>query len=427
MNVKHSHDRRIPNVFRYLNGMMRICSVLGCLLCLLCFVCLTSAQAQSTKIYNVYKIAGIEIDRIADTAANARQQAIIEAHRQAFNELLVRLVPADQLTSIPQLTHADIVPMVQSFGIDEEKTSRVRYIGDLSFQFRRIEVRQFLKSQGVSFAETKSKPILFLPVLDSIGAKLLWDDPNPWFDAWKAVPPSTGLVPLKLPVGDLMDIRDLSAEQAASGAKSQIEILGNRYGVGAVVVAEAMLDMLTSTSERNLNVSLRYFGGPWADRTDIRSFAVKDSETISDALARVALETSHQIEEDWKRENILQLDSSSNLIANFVLNELREWVQLRRRLSEIALLQDIELVMISRRFAMVRMKYFGTSGQLKIALEQHDLLLERAAVNWVLRDALMPDAAPEPSAEFSREKSLVSKLGKGPKSKKLQESQGSGE
>ena len=76
---------------------------------------------------------------------------------------------------------------------------------------------------------------------------------------------------------------------------------------------------------------------------------------------------------------------------------------------------------------MVRMKYFGTPGQLKIALEQHDLLLERAAVNWVLRNALMPDAAPEPSAELSRAKSLVFKLGKGPKSKKLQESQGSGE
>ena len=49
--------------------------------------------------------------------------------------------------------------MVLSFGIDEEKTSRVRYIGSLSFQFRRAEVRRFLIRAGASFAETQSKPV----------------------------------------------------------------------------------------------------------------------------------------------------------------------------------------------------------------------------------------------------------------------------
>tara|TARA_Y100001970_G_scaffold271973_1_gene368100 strand:- start:17691 stop:18806 length:1116 start_codon:yes stop_codon:yes gene_type:complete len=364
---------------------------------------------QSPKIY---KISNIEVDRTSDTAAHARQQAIIEAHRQAFNQLLIRMVPSNQLTLVPRLTHEEIVSMVQSFGIDEEKTSSVRYIGDLSFQFRRMEVRQFLRSAGVSFAETKSKPILFLPVLDSIGAKLLWDVPNLWFEAWKVVLPSGGLVPLKLPVGDLVDIRDLTAEQAATGAESQIEIIGRRYGAGTVIVVEAMLDTVTSNGQRNINVSLRYFGGPWADRTDIRTFMVKDGESVSDALARTALEIAWQIEEDWKRDNILQLDRTNNLIAEVALSELQDWVVLRRSLEDIALVHNIELIMISRRDATIRLTYFGTKSQLKTTFEQHDLLLERKAANWELRNIVAPSSKSDSSTEILREKEAAVATGK---------------
>mgnify|MGYP002885587374 CR=1 FL=1 len=401
MNLPISHPWRITNAWRYLNGMSRICCALALAMYVLCFLSLTSAQAQST---NIYKVTKIEVDRTADTAADARQQAIIEAHGQAFNRLLARLVPADQLTVLTIPTHAEIVPMVQSFGIDQERTSRVRYIGNLSFHFRRMEVRQFLRSAGVTFAETKSKPMLVLPVLDSIGAKLLWDAQNPWFDAWNALPRSSGLVPLKLPVGDLIDIRDLSAEQAATGDTLQINTIGERYGAATVVTAEAVVELSTVSGHRNVSVTTRYFGGPWADRTDVRVFRIEDNESDSDALGWIALKISQQIEEDWKLDNILQLDNSNNLIAGVWLDNLQEWVEMRRRLSDVALIHNIELGTISRTKATIRLKYFGNLGKLRTALTQYDLLLKRGTVNWILQDAQTKNKAPQPLVETSPEK-----------------------
>ena len=391
-----STDGRIPNACRYLNGMTRICCRFGLLIAVL--ICLVPVSGQ-TQQASIYDIAGIQVDRTADTAATARQEAIVEAHRRAFNRLMARLVPADQRLNLPALAHADIVPMVLSFGIDEEKTSSVRYIGTLSFRFRRAEVRQFLRSAGATFAETRSKPVLLLPVLDSGGAKLLWDDPNPWFTAWNEVPPSDGLVPLRLPVGDLADIRDISAEQAASGSTAQVETIGERYGAATVVIAEAVVDLVSVAGQRNVNVSLRYLGGPWSDQTGIRIFRTLENETDAAALGRIALEMSHQIEEDWKRDNILQLDSRDNLVADIALNELREWVEMRRRLRDIAFLQNTQLVMISRTQATVRLTYFGNPGQLRTALAQRDLILEPGTVNWVLRDARVPNVQPAPDAQ----------------------------
>ena len=176
-------------------------------------------------------------------------------------------------------------------------------------------------------------------------------------------------------------------------------MIGERYGTATVVIAEAVVDPVTLSGQRNVSVSLRYLGGPWSDQTDIRIFRIENGETVAAALSRIALATSIQIEEDWKRDNILQLDSSDKLIADVVLGELREWVEMRRRLEGVAFLQNSQLVMISRTRASVRLTYFGNPEQLQTALAQRDIVLERGAVNWVLRDAREPATPAWPGSE----------------------------
>ena len=125
MIVNTFYRGRIPNARRYLNGMTRICFGLV----LMVFVAVSGAptlgKAQSA---NIYAVIGVDVDRTSETAAKARQEAIIEAHRLAFDRLMTRLVPADQRTGLPVPPQAKVVEMVLSFGIDEEKTSRVRYL-----------------------------------------------------------------------------------------------------------------------------------------------------------------------------------------------------------------------------------------------------------------------------------------------------------
>ena len=76
MIVMTFYRSRIPNARRYLNGMTRICYGSGLLIAALIYVLPVSGQAQQTGIYDV---AGIQVDRTADTAATARQEAIVEA------------------------------------------------------------------------------------------------------------------------------------------------------------------------------------------------------------------------------------------------------------------------------------------------------------------------------------------------------------
>lgn len=361
--------------------------------------------AVRAQTENVYTVAGVSVDQTADTASAAREQAIAAGHRLAFDRLLARIVPVARRSRLPALAQRDIVPLVLSFEIEAEKRSSVRYLGTLTFRFRRADVRRFLQDNGVNFAETRSKPVLLLPVYEFAGAKLLWDDPNPWLTAWNGVPPSDGLVPVRLPVGDLADVRDISAEQAAAGAEEQLALIAERYGASAVLVAEASVSVDAASGVRALNVSTRYFGGTSANRTAVRSFVYGEADTDEAVIGRAAQQVAVQIEEDWKQENLIRFDNLNSLVADISLSELRQWVEMRERLRKIAFLHRWQLVAVTRRNATVRLTYYGDAEQLRIALAQRDLVLEQGAVNWSLRELrdTRTETAPENPAEAPTE------------------------
>lgn len=408
MNKNLTAARRITNARPEMNGVLRICTRISINLRIGLIAAVFTAvgavaggvSSASAQTGDVFTVGRVDVDMTADTAAVAREQAIAAGHVLAFRRLMARLVPERQRAALPVLAQSDIVPLVLSFEIESEKRSSVRYLGSLKFRFRRADVRQFLQNSGVGFAETRSKPVLLLPVYDSAGAKLLWDDPNPWFLAWNAVPPSDGLVPVRLPAGDLADIRDISAEQAVAGNADQLALIAERYGASAVLVAEASVTADPGSGARALTVATRYFGGTSDGRTAVRSFAYADGEEDGAVIGRAALQVALQVEEDWKQENLIRFDNQNSLIARIALTDLRQWVEVRRKLQGIAFLQRWQLVAMSRRSAAVRMTYYGDPEQLRIALAQRDLTLEQGAVDWLLRDSRQARAgSPVPAAE----------------------------
>lgn len=346
--------------------------------------------AGGARAQDVYTVSGVEVDVTAETAAEARERAIARAHRQAFDRLVARLVPTSHQSALPRLPPSEIPDFVSSFGIDSEKRSNVRYIASLTFRFRQTVVRGHLQANNVPFAETRSKPVLVLPVYDFAGARLLWDEPNPWFEAWEKLPPSDGLLPLILPAGDLADVRDVSADQAANGARERLTAIAERYGASGVLVVTAKLGKSASTGRSRLDVSTGYTGESSPLRTTVRTFEPNESETLDDWLVRVAGAVARQAEDEWKSENLLHFDRLSELAARVSLTDLRDWVAIRKRLDGIAFLREVRMTSVSRREIELRLRYYGDVEQLRVAFAQRDLALSPVVSefgeSWQLRE-----------------------------------------
>ena len=360
---------------------------------------LAVAPAGSTAIaQDVFEVSGVAVDVTAETAAAARARALAAGEQRAFDILLDRLTLRSDIDRLPVLGAADRAELVQDLSVANEKTSAVRYLAELTFRFKPREVRRLLRDLAIDFAETPSKPVLVLPVYRAAGVVVLWDDPNPWRDAWSGIGgpgASTGLVPMELPAGGLADIAAIGAEQAAAGDRARLEALSGRHGTSDVIVALAELSAAPGGAPL-ISVTVKRYGESVSEHAIITGVTGRPGETVEAVLRRAAAQVADEIEDQWKADNLLQFERSEIVAVVLPITSLGDWVKARSRLGRVAVIDRVDLVLLSRDEARLNIQYLGDIDQLALALAQADLSLREEEGNWILE--LGSSAAPPPAA-----------------------------
>ncbi len=334
---------------------------------------------------DVFLVRDVAVDETAQAAVEARDLALANGQKEAFRRLLERLILKSDAERLPELSADEIADLVRGIEVREEKTSSVRYLAKLSFRFKPAAVRRLLRSSAIPFAETASKPVLVIPVYQIAGASLLWDDPNPWRTAWSERPRRDSLVPLIVPPGDLADVAEIGPNQAMAADQERLEAIATRYGVSDSLVTAATLIMDPVRNQPSLDVSVSRFGSPIHDYTTVFSLTGVSGETVDHLLRAAVAEVVTRVEENWKRDNLMQFDRSpESLEVSVPLKGLPEWVEIRRRLDAIAIIRERRILYLSRSEVRLDLHFVGSKEQLKLALAQSDLDLSHGGTSWIL-------------------------------------------
>jgi hypothetical protein len=346
--------------------------------------------------FDVFTIAPVPVDVTAANAAAARDQAIVEGESHAFDLLMQRLTLAADRSRLPKVGTNELNNVVQGFEVAHERRSGVRYLADFTVHFRADAVRQYLRQAGIAFAETVSKPLIVLPVLHDGDRLALWEDPNPWRDAWSNANPVIGLVPLVRPIGELEDVQAIDAEAAVKGDDARLQAIAQRYGDDDVLVTQATLK--TDGPQHVVDVnSTRYTPGqPGTEQSWVGTTTANPGESDADLLGRAVLATVAQVEDAWKAANILNFSQSGTLTARVPAASLEDWVAVRDRLAGIPAVRSSRLVSLDREEARVEIHYVGDASQLRTALAQRDLELSGDDPDWVLQRHSTAAAEPAP-------------------------------
>ena len=333
---------------------------------------------------DVFLVRGVHIDVTADTAAEARKQALARAERQAFERLIERLTLAVDREFLPVVKASEIATLVSDFEVTDRKSSAVRWIGELTYRFKRDAVTQFLNEHGVAFAETPSKPVMVLALFEQAGALMLWGDPNPWRDAWRRLGARDGLLPLVLAQGQFADVADVSPEQAMRGDAGAISKVAARYGARASVVARATLHIDAIRGDAAVAVRLSAFEGAGQPLTDVLEFKGLGGEETPALLLRAARGVTEVLEDGWKRVNLIEGSGDTAIMVGVAISGLEDWLEFRRRLQSVNLVKRVEVLLLSLNAARINLHFSGGSAQLVSALSQKDLALSRSDGTWTL-------------------------------------------
>ncbi len=340
-------------------------------------VALAPAAAQGI----VLEVQGITVDITADSAAEARERAILVAQRKAFEQLFADVTSGG---AAPELRDAEITALVHDFSITDEKSSAVRYIATFDFRFSRASLRDVVGAFPAPATVVAPGPVVIVPVYQSDTGQALWDEPNPWRTAWARHASSSHVVPTMVPLGDLEDVATIGPEDAVGGDTERLMSLARQYAANAALVALAVMNPEESAAQPSLTVTSVRHGPEGPAAPLVETFEAMPGESVADLLDRAAAAVHADLQVRWRQEAVADAAGPAVIDVAVPITGLNDWISVRSRLQNQRLVRETDLVTLSRDEVRLNLHYVGELSELTEALQQDGLDLVRDGDRWTL-------------------------------------------
>ena len=349
--------------------------------------------------------ATVPVDATSDTAAKARDLARLDGQRRALAAVVDRLAGGPGKAKPPKLNDSQITDLVTNFEVANEKMSAVRYVADYTFHFRPADVKKALRSAGIAIAEPNTggtvaaadaKPIVVLPVYQSVAGAVLWEDPNPWRDAWADRQAGSGAAKLMVPMGDGGDLGAIDADKARAGDSAALAEIARKYAADETLTVAAVQRPGTGDAPGGVDVTVRRFRLGQAGDAHSDSVERNPGEGDDAFFRRAVAQIAGDIDSGWKNVKEPRVDQLGSIVATLRVSGLDDWIRVRDRVAALPAVRKIEVRSLSRQEATIELRYVGGLDQLKASLAEIKLGLEGGDPTW--RIARSEEKAGEPAA-----------------------------
>lgn len=174
------------------------------------------------------EVRGISVDATGDSAEDARSNGWREAQREAWAK-----------AGGPKLSDSQLDGLVSAIVIQRERLGPRRYIATLGVVFDRQRASGYL---GGAQQAARSAPMLLIPVVESGGAYITFEQRNPWQQAWADFNPGTSRINYVRLSGAGGDSLLVNFGQAGRHSRAWWRSTLDQYGATDVLMAYARLD-----------------------------------------------------------------------------------------------------------------------------------------------------------------------------------------
>lgn len=348
-----------------------------------------SAPAQESGLERLYTVYGVAVDETARTAAEARRIAIEKAQRQAFEQLVARLISEEARLRFSLPERAEPSDYLLGFEVVEEKNSPVRYIATLNVSFDPEKMEQLFGLQDIAYVAIAPEPALVFPLLWADGGWLLWQEENGFLAAWREQGGRNHIVDLRLPEGTLSERAAVTAEQLLAGRqKDRLKELAASYGAGEVKAAAARVLRDTFGRTTRLEIDLTTVLGTGEPLSLTVYPAPEDS--LEQLLARGVETLLSRLDFEWKQRALTRFGALEEIALHIPAETGAEWAALLDRLKRAPVVREVRVRRLSLPESLVTVRYQGSFEQLRLALEQQGLVLfsGESGYGLVRREAL---------------------------------------
>lgn len=224
------------------------------------------------------EVKGISVDVQGKSAEDARTNGWREAQRKAWEKL-----------KGPKLSDSQLDGLVSAIVIEKERLGPRRYIATLGVVFDRQRAGAYL---GGAAQATRSAPLLLIPVVESGGAYITFEQRNPWQRAWAEFNPGASRIDYVRLSGAGGDSLLVNFGQTGRHSRGWWRSTLDQYGATDVLMAFARLEHQFPGGPVSGTFTARY--GPDSRPLDTFTLKADNPDAVPEMLAQ-AVERMDQI------------------------------------------------------------------------------------------------------------------------------------
>lgn len=330
---------------------------------------------------NVYKVAKVKTDATAKDAVAAKKIALADAEKRALGIVFKRVVAYSDFDRLPEVKPELIDSMLETYSVRSERNSQTQYLATMDFEFNPASVRKLLSGYKVAYSDVQAPRIAVLPVYIEKSA-VVSTGQDTWRKAWLELDLSHSVTPVRLARHGPSLTSETIAEML-SGNGEIFASLQQKYKSDALVIALAQVE------PEQGRVTIKLYGIDETGPMVLQRFERVYGGDVSAAARRAANISLRILEERWKLTQAALAAGGEAaqrpVILTVEFSGLKQWQQIKGRLSKISGIREMEIGSLSPRTAKVTFRYPGGVEKLNNKLAAQNLVLSNIGGEWVLR------------------------------------------
>jgi hypothetical protein len=370
---------------------------LGRAACAAVLLALSIGGGAAKAADSLYDVAKVSVDTTAKDAVAARTMGMAEAGQRALKIVLQRLVPNSAYAQLPEISGQDAESMVNGVSIRSEQNSTTRYLATLDVSLNEMAVKHFLAMHGLPYSEARAPAISILPLVLE-GNSVKSEGEEGWLRAWQDLDLSHSITPANI----LRPRQALDAEtvrKMLAGNTQAYEAMQADYGYAPLVLAvgETGGGKFVTRLAGADGVGPINFGRDDAVQGGSAKQAAREAAAISFGIIEnrwkvkqsgepsAPAETRYEEGAPPRQGGPAGLEVPRNLAAVVEFSGLKDWQDIRGRLTHIAGVQALEVNALSARAASITFDFAGPLDRLQAELNQNGFALDDRDGTFVLR------------------------------------------
>lgn len=327
------------------------------------------------------------VDITGKDAADAKAQAVAKGQYDALVGLLNKLSTPEQAQEIMNsMDSSKVAAIVRSMEVLDERISSNRYRARFVVSFDGNEISKLIgKGHSDEGAQQQAaSAFVIIPAFEEAGDNQLWEDDNPWRNAWKSVAIEIPAGDIIVPYGDNSDMSILTVQNLPNVNYSALIPLTVRYGASDIVILQAKFsatpDMVVNVVKRRIN--------RLQNEVTMQTYRADPQETKSMLLTRAARDIAANIQkkkvEEQETIKAIQGGNRNKVMVLASVSTLSSWTQIRAKLSTLPMIDQIEVLAVAPQQVDVAITYRGSAESLANGITAQNLRLIQNQDYWVV-------------------------------------------